>query len=381
MNYLINLYNQVAAGPKAISLSLISEIAKMHLKDERIIFIVPNFVEYESLISAGNLTFIKLKKYESTILKILYRIYIEFILIPYICISKSINAYLAFGNFLLSPVFGIRKIVLVHHPYLFDDTQIVRLNWILEKIERIKRVAFYLTARNVDLVVVESDHVAQAISNKYHIPITNITSIKGPLSANLKYLNQQQFAEVSSHRLSSIKKCLNLIFVSRFYPHKNHEFLIALSNEFQHREIKHQIFVTLNPEIDGVNQFIDKAKLLNLPIVNIGEIPQSNLDSYYKNCHALIFPSQSETFGIPMVEAIAYGLPVITPNLSYSRSVLADHAIYYINNDVKNCADKVIPYLFDLDRYQSLSNDSYQFSSNYLFANEWAKRYFELLKA
>jgi len=46
----------------------------------------------------------------------------------------------------------------------------------------------------------------------------------------------------------------------------------------------------------------------------VGPIDNNNLAPYYKNCKALVLPSLHETFGLPIVEAMAYGKPVFACN-------------------------------------------------------------------
>jgi glycosyltransferase involved in cell wall biosynthesis len=44
--------------------------------------------------------------------------------------------------------------------------------------------------------------------------------------------------------------------------------------------------------------------------------------SYYKSVDALLFPSQIETFGLPLAEASCFGLPIIAADLPYAAEVL-----------------------------------------------------------
>jgi glycosyltransferase involved in cell wall biosynthesis len=54
----------------------------------------------------------------------------------------------------------------------------------------------------------------------------------------------------------------------------------------------------------------------------IGVKPYSELLSYYKSVTALLFPSVLESFGLPLLEAAAFGTPIIVSDLSYAHEVL-----------------------------------------------------------
>ena len=59
----------------------------------------------------------------------------------------------------------------------------------------------------------------------------------------------------------------------------------------------------------------------------LGFVPTADLPSLYANALAFVFPSLSEGFGLPVVEAMAAGLPVIASDIEILREVAGDAAI------------------------------------------------------
>ena len=52
----------------------------------------------------------------------------------------------------------------------------------------------------------------------------------------------------------------------------------------------------------------------------------------YKNADALLFPSYIETLGLPLLEAAAFGLPVLAADVDYAHEVLKDYeGVRYID--------------------------------------------------
>ena len=72
-----------------------------------------------------------------------------------------------------------------------------------------------------------------------------------------------------------------------------------------------------------------------LPDVTLtGLVPDDDLAAIYSGAHALVFPSDDEGFGLPPVEALACGTPVVACDLPALREVLADRATFVEQNDL-----------------------------------------------
>ena len=61
----------------------------------------------------------------------------------------------------------------------------------------------------------------------------------------------------------------------------------------------------------------------------LGAIPHHELPAYYRAARALVFPSFIETFGYPVVEAMAAGTPVLASDISTFHEMAGDAALYF----------------------------------------------------
>lgn len=378
MNYLINLYNQVGAGPRNISLNLITELRSNKPVGSHFYVIVPEYEEYRVLESATGLTIVKLPRYESLWMKVLFRLYLDYIKLPQLVRRYGIVSVLAFGNFLIAPL-KARKTVLLHHPYIFDDRQLARLPLFARGVERLKRLAFGLTLSNVDNVVVQSEYVLERLRTKWPWYRGGVHVIENPVSSRIGAAGAAEAESLIEARAASLQGVLTLLYVSRFYPHKNHEFLLPLSQALQTREIRHRVLITLDSRIEGAASFLRQVEESGLPIVNLGEVSQALLREHYENAHAMLFPSRSETFGNPLVEAMGFGLPVIAPDLEYAHAVLASAGIYYIEDDADDCAEKILKLVQDTEQYRATCSESRARSSHFPNSSQWLQRYLVLL--
>jgi alpha-1,3-rhamnosyl/mannosyltransferase len=65
-----------------------------------------------------------------------------------------------------------------------------------------------------------------------------------------------------------------------------------------------------------------------------GHVPDDDLAALYTGARALVFPSDDEGFGLPAVEALACGTPVVACDVPALREVLADRATFVALHDV-----------------------------------------------
>lgn len=89
---------------------------------------------------------------------------------------------------------------------------------------------------------------------------------------------------------------------------------------------KIQLHFTLRPgEVPELEAKIREAGM-EQQIVFEGCVPHAELLSMYKSACCLLFPSTIETLGLPLLEAAAFGLPVLVSDLDYAREVMAGYA-------------------------------------------------------
>jgi glycosyltransferase involved in cell wall biosynthesis len=72
-----------------------------------------------------------------------------------------------------------------------------------------------------------------------------------------------------------------------------------------------------------------------LPDVTLtGQVSDEHLAAIYSGAHALVFPSEEEGFGLPAVEALACGTPVVACDVPALREVLGDRATFVDRGDL-----------------------------------------------
>ena len=99
---------------------------------------------------------------------------------------------------------------------------------------------------------------------------------------------------------------------------------------------------------EAIHAYIASHKLESR-VRRLGHVPAVRIPVLYQSASALLFPSLEEGFGFPMLEAMAYGLPVVTSNTSALPEVGGDAALYADPRDPCDIASNVVSAVEDAE--------------------------------
>src|SRR5439155_18414675 len=71
-------------------------------------------------------------------------------------------------------------------------------------------------------------------------------------------------------------------------------------------------------------------------------VPQADLVAIFASAWALVFPSLFEGIGLPVIEALQYGLPVISSNVTSLPEVAGDAALYFDPTRVESIVEALL---------------------------------------
>lgn len=133
-----------------------------------------------------------------------------------------------------------------------------------------------------------------------------------------------------------------LLMVGSAYPHKNHAAVLeawkAISRKYP--ELHLRIVGTKDTFMERVMKRANALKLSNVEF--LGQLSDEELDRVYEGALALVFPSRWEGFGLPPLEALAHGIPVLSSNASCMPEVLGDRGVIYFNPDSPDAIVKAV---------------------------------------
>lgn len=146
-----------------------------------------------------------------------------------------------------------------------------------------------------------------------------------------------EVAKVSAGSLS-VKKPF-IMYAGNYYPYKNIGTLLKAFKLVKSSQPDLQL-VLVGPE----DYFQEKIKNQASNIKDVyftGYVEYEELVALYKHAELFVFPSLSEGFGMPPLEAMAQGTPVLSSDASCMSEVLGDAAIYFDPKDPQELADEI----------------------------------------
>jgi glycosyltransferase involved in cell wall biosynthesis len=129
-----------------------------------------------------------------------------------------------------------------------------------------------------------------------------------------------------------------LLYVGNHKPHKNLARLVrALATLRKRRSLRLLLVGPIEPELLGLARTHGVADR----VVFLGEVPDDRLPALYRGAAAFVFPSLHEGFGLPPVEAMACGTPVVSSLATSLSEVVGDAALAVDPLDVESIADGI----------------------------------------
>jgi len=142
-----------------------------------------------------------------------------------------------------------------------------------------------------------------------------------------------------------------LLFVSTLEPRKNIITLIAAFNYLKQKyKIEHNLILIGKKgwQYEPIFQAIASSPYQDC-IHHLDYLSDELVALFYSKADVFVYPSYYEGFGLPVLEAMTLGAPVVTSNTSSLPEVAGDAAILVDPNDVINLAEAILQIISDLD--------------------------------
>jgi len=241
-----------------------------------------------------------------------------------------------------APLFYKNQIVSIHdaifcrHPEWFSKMFAKWYNFLLPK-----------NAKNSKKIITVSNHAKQDLHDCLNIQLDKFEVVYNSVDEKFKDLtvtetNKQKYI-LSVSSLDPRKNFDNLI--KAYLSLENTEYDLVIVGAESKSFPKHQLFETISN---------------NNKIKFTGYVNDDELIKYYKEASLFIYPSLYEGFGIPPLEAMACGTPVIASNNSSIPEVCDNAAVYVDATNYLDIAEKINLVLNDNNLQKSLIAKGYE---------------------
>jgi len=156
-----------------------------------------------------------------------------------------------------------------------------------------------------------------------------------------------------------------LMYLGRPLPHKNLDRLIQAFELLQ--KDRPELYLALGGKKDVLyEQIAARAEARGVKnLIFTGFITEGQLKWMYENCVAYTFPSLSEGFGVPALEALRHGAALVSTNATCSPEIYGNAAHYFDPLDIEDMAAKIGEVVDDPILREDLIDKGYKQAAKY----------------
>lgn len=208
------------------------------------------------------------------------------------------------------------------------DLQHMEMPWFFSDAEIKSRIAEYSYAINrSDHLIAISEYEKNNFKKYYDVSRVTVMYLAGFMAEDSKGTKQSRISDAGD-------RGDYLIYPAVPWQHKNHEILIQAIGVLKGRGVRIPVVLTntggrteMKKKLGDVADAHGVSDLVSLEAY----LPEDELFTLFTGSTGMVFPTLYEGFGIPLVDAMALGVPVLTTKTSAVPEICGDAAAYFSN--------------------------------------------------
>lgn len=245
-----------------------------------------------------------------------------------------------------APIFYTRPFIMTIHDLILNHYPGIKQNPLKQLANRIGYETIFRTlVPRAQHIIAPTRYTAADITKFYHVPKSRITVTYESVDTKRFFYKPTAYPQENVLDKYGVKRpYIMYTGVSRY--HKNLEGLLVAFSLLRSMGFPHQLVLVGKKDNNHsfVEETIERLQLAN-DVVQTGFVADSDLLHLYAGAVAYVFPSFYEGFGLPGLEAMAAGTPVLASQTSCLPEVYGDAAIYFdpaSPNDMANAIARVL---------------------------------------
>lgn len=163
-----------------------------------------------------------------------------------------------------------------------------------------------------------------------------------PLGADFGKKEIVEEGQVSARVVSIVKDRPYILMVGTIEPRKNHKLLLEAYDRGL-KEMGYNIIMAgyMGWDMEEFAEKLQKHPDYNSRIFHLEGLDDKSITYLYQNAKLLLFCSYAEGFGLPLIEAVMRGTPVIAADIPVLREVIGDYCMWFEQDNVEELCDKI----------------------------------------
>lgn len=334
----VNAVSAKSGGAATYALNLIRD-ADM-LSPFRFVIFVPDSVRIPQIPDGGPMEVISVK---SNALRGLRRLWFDQVTLRRFIRSRNVGILLSSSDFgMVHP--SCKQVLLVRNLLFFSELYrkrfLARMSWRTRAEYHCRRWLVCLSMRNSVIVLTATKGAAAAIAGE-------VPSVGPKLRVNPFGVPERMF---NGHLTDVCQTATKVLYVSEYSDYKNVTTLFKAMLRLT-REVSDgwRLSTTADPvdfpEYQSTTREQDFVLARELRasgvLCRLGRCPYESIGSLYTSHDLFVFPSLVESFGHPLLEAMAAGLPVLAADTPVTREICGDAAVYFSGEDHCELAEQL----------------------------------------
>ncbi|MCX7785257.1 MAG: glycosyltransferase family 4 protein [candidate division WOR-3 bacterium] len=214
----------------------------------------------------------------------------------------------------------------------------------------IHKMYFEKSLLNAHHIITMSNYTKKALVDFFNIKSEKISVIYEGVDEKFQPYDRNQTTKTLSHYLINRPY---LLAVGTLEPKKNYPLLLKA---FQSLKIDWDLIIIGKKgwKSNGIFKTIDKLGI-NQRVKILGYVKIEDLPYFYNGAEIFVFPSLYEGFGLPLLEAMACGTPVVCSNSSSLPEIGKDAVLYFNPYSVDELTNQLTKLINDAKLRQELS--------------------------
>ncbi|MGR3302584.1 MAG: glycosyltransferase family 4 protein, partial [Candidatus Scalindua sp.] len=242
-------------------------------------------------------------------------------------------------------IITVHDIAYVRFPNLLNKSRQIYKKYILNK-----------SIKKADIIIADSYSTKRDIIEFFNVDEKKIKVVH--LGVESRFRPISNVSNVEDYRTRNNLPSKMILNIGTLEPRKNVVTLIKAFKKLQEKWLKDYVLVIAGEKGWLYKRIFEEIKSSGVEqsIILLGVVRDEDLPMLYNCADIFVYPSLYEGFGLPPLEAMACGIPVITSNTSSLPEVIGEAGIMVDPDDVNSLCESMYNLLKDKKLWNRMSN-------------------------